>query len=232
MTDGTCYICGETYTGRGMSRHLGACLEENADAPGRRTMHLAVSDARRSEYWLHLGAAADATLDALDSLLRELWLECCGHMSAFDIGRFRYEKPYVEDGGALYDRRDMDVAVGSLLEPDAEVTYEYDFGTASELTVRVVDVGPYDVGTTPTGYDSVGVYARNHPPEIPCEGCADASADGVCVEHLHYPEEPAWFCPDCSDDHDCEDRLFLPVVNSPRTGLCGFTGARLTDWEP
>ena len=33
---------------------------------------------------------ADATLADLDRFLRDIWLECCGHMSQFTIGKARY----------------------------------------------------------------------------------------------------------------------------------------------
>jgi len=215
-----------------MTRHLRSCIDDLAAATDGRTVYLKMTGAHRPEYWLHVGVDAGATLADLDDFLREIWLECCGHLSAFEVGGVRYERPLPEDQPAYYESRSMDIAAGKVLAVDEEVTYEYDFGTTSELSIRVVDAGAYEAGPRPPGIESVGVYARNDPPDVPCGGCEDAPADSVCVEHLHYPEEPAWFCPDCSDDHDCEDRLFLPVVNSPRTGLCGFTGARLTDWEP
>ena len=34
------------------------------------------------EYWLHVEGRETASLQQLDSLLRRVWLECCGHMSA------------------------------------------------------------------------------------------------------------------------------------------------------
>jgi hypothetical protein len=40
-----------------------------------------------SGYWLHLHADERATFKTLDTFLRKLWLECCGHMSEFFIGR-------------------------------------------------------------------------------------------------------------------------------------------------
>ncbi|MFB6296799.1 MAG: hypothetical protein ABEH66_08205 [Halobacteriales archaeon] len=231
MTDGTCYLCGESYTGRGMTRHLRSCKDDHAAAADGRTVHLKVSGAHRPEYWLHLGVDAGATLADVDDVLRAVWLECCGHLSAFEIDGVRYEKPLPDDGPAYYERRGMDVAVGEVLAADQEVTYEYDFGTTSALSVQVVDAGPYDTGPRPPGVESIGAYARNDPPEIPCDGC-DAPAAEVCTHHRQYPDEDAWFCADCVADHGCEDYAYLPVVNSPRTGLCGFTGARLTDWTP
>ena len=59
LTDGTCYLCGETCTGREMTRHLQACTDDHATATDGRTFHLGVSDVHRPDYWLHLGVAPE-----------------------------------------------------------------------------------------------------------------------------------------------------------------------------
>ena len=40
-------------------------------------------------YWLHLQAPAVVTFAALDQGLRNIWLKCCGHLSAFRFPRNR-----------------------------------------------------------------------------------------------------------------------------------------------
>jgi hypothetical protein len=47
--------------------------------------------ARAPSYWLDLEIRAEARLHVLDSFLRDAWLECCEHLSAFAIGGVRYE---------------------------------------------------------------------------------------------------------------------------------------------
>jgi hypothetical protein len=42
-----------------------------------------VEGAYQKEYWLFLDIALNATLEDLDAFLRQIWLECCGHMSGF-----------------------------------------------------------------------------------------------------------------------------------------------------
>ena len=42
-------------------------------------------------HWLHLEAPASVQLQLLDDFLRDLWLECCGHLSCFTIDGVRYE---------------------------------------------------------------------------------------------------------------------------------------------
>lgn len=62
---------------------------------------------------------------SLDSFLRDLWLECCGHMSAFSIGQMRYSAQPMGHG----NQRGMDVRLAAILTEEAEFSYEYDFGT-------------------------------------------------------------------------------------------------------
>ncbi|BCL80655.1 hypothetical protein ccbrp13_31200 [Ktedonobacteria bacterium brp13] len=41
-------------------------------------------------YWMHLEVSTGATLADLDHFLRKSWLECYGHLSAFEIGNQSY----------------------------------------------------------------------------------------------------------------------------------------------
>ncbi len=36
--------------------------------------------------------------------------------------------------------------------------------------------------------------------------------------------DAGWLCDSCAEDHKCGEDMLLPVVNSPRTGVCGYTG--------
>ena len=50
-------------------------------------------------YWLHIEIPAKATLEDLDHFLRAVWLECCGHLSSFDIA----DETFISD--AMYVAR-------------------------------------------------------------------------------------------------------------------------------
>jgi hypothetical protein len=135
---------------------------------------------------------AETLLLDLDLFLREFWLECCGHMSAFTIGKTRYEKPYDDQEPAISlgeERRSMDLSLGSIdsVTSGEEVTYEYDFGSTTELEIQILDGGDWpldqiDIQQTDaseTGIDGIVLLARNNPPEIEC-GCCGTSATKVC----------------------------------------------------
>jgi hypothetical protein len=204
-------------------------------------VHVRIAAARRPDYWLHLAINRMITLDTMDAYLRDLWLECCGHMSGFTVDGVQYTKPYSEDESRSMfgvEQRSMDVPLATVLDADAadqnqEFTYEYDFGTTTELTIRIVDTGSWDVAAADLvvrsddvpDIDGVHLLARNEPPRIECGECG-ASATKVCQSCLFEIGPDAWLCEDCAESHTavCEHPAFLPRVNSPRTGVCGYTG--------
>jgi len=94
--------------------------------------------------------------------------------------------------------------------------YEYDFGSTTHLKIKVVDERTGQV----TG-NGIQLMARNNPPEIPCDVCGKPAVE-LCVMCL-YEGEGA-LCKAHSENHKCDDDYFLPVVNSPRVGVCGYTG--------
>ncbi len=89
-TRGKCIFCQNDYTRTGMTRHLETCKTRKAaiaaaSAPGIRLFHLTVQGTYNAAYWMNLEIPASATLQDLDSFLRGIWVECCGHLSSFEI---------------------------------------------------------------------------------------------------------------------------------------------------
>lgn len=217
--DGMCSLCEDRYTKRGMSNHLRACRGDHVEGE-EETVHLQAEGARRPDFWVHFEVAADATLQSLDQFLRNLWLECCGHLSAFTIEDVRYA---AQPTSGL-DERDMESEVGAVLEEGMEFSHEYDFGSTTQLALRVVERDDHHSGfgvTADYGNMPVRLLARNDMPSIPCGACGD-EATGICSAHTY--EEDGWLCDDCQADHECGQELFVPVVNSPRVGVCAYTG--------
>jgi hypothetical protein len=223
-SSGKCTFCGGTAGKAAMTRHLTTCRPGPPDpekAPGRRRRpaqlyHLVVSGRYVPMCWLHLEAPADATLGDLDAFLRRTWLECCGHLSAFRLGGRSFSSAA---GWGWGEDEAMDVRLGELLAPGVTLAYEYDFGTATDLVVKIV--GQRE---GPASGRAITLLAGNHPPAIPCEGCARAAAR-VCSQCVF--EGGGWLCAACARKHACGRDMLLPVVNSPRVGMCGYTGPGL-----
>src|SRR5438874_6297777 len=103
-TKGKCKFCQQEFAKAGMTKHLTTCparLKEAETAkkgPAGRLLHLVVEGRDAPMYWMHLEISADTTLIALDDFLRAKWLECCGHLSAFQIGGVNYDVSSDPDG--------------------------------------------------------------------------------------------------------------------------------------
>lgn len=207
-TRGGCTRCGQELANAGMGKHLVSCLGSGP------ALHVAV-DVGPGTWWMHLALAPTATLRDLDGLLRATWLECCGHMSAFEVGATRFESS--TDGWAEFGYgpkpRSLGAKAASALRPGGTFTYEYDFGSTTALRGRVL-------GTIATGPTKASVLARNAAIVWPCDTCGEP-ATSVC------PHCSAMVCGSCDAPCSCLDSFedeSLPVVNSPRMGVCGYVG--------
>ena len=222
---GTCALCGEDFGKAAMTRHLVKCRAEHTPGKGkfRKTFHLKVEGRYLPEYWLHIEIPAEATLRTLDAFLRGIWLECCGHLSAFTIENAQYE---LDTGGVdamwpmIFGRgappQSMNTRLEAVLRPGLKFFHEYDFGTTTHLALRVMAEQEGVISR-----NAVRILARNHPLPIPCEKCG-APATEVCAQCIYNGR--GWVCARHARTHKCGEDMLLPVVNSPRVGMCGYTG--------
>ncbi len=224
---GDCIYCGRDMTRGGLARHLQTCAKrQEAQVEANKTRrreqalyHLQVQDAWGGSFWLHLEMRGEATLQELDNYLRAIWLECCGHLSQFKIGNVRYTQ-LLDDGMAWGEERAMDVKVHTLFTPGLEIPYEYDFGTTTELVIKVVD---QRVGRPTTDHPIV-LMARNKFEPPTCMEC-DQPATNICNQCVYDHEgESFGLCDEHTEEHEHGEENIMPVVNSPRMGQCGYTG--------
>jgi hypothetical protein len=224
---GTCTFCHEEFSKSSMSRHLESCKQRaalQAEAGSRqkakktRAFHLVVEGYRLPMYWMHLEVAVDTTLATLDRFLRDTWLECCGHLSVFRIGGFNY---YVDaEMDAYWDwdmrRKNMQVKLEEVLSPGQTCSYEYDFGSTTELTLKVISEREVLAKK-----NAIEILARNNLPLVPCDVCGKP-ATTTCTLCIY--EDRGYLCEACAKNHECGEEMLLPMVNSPRAGVCGYTG--------
>jgi hypothetical protein len=85
-SQGNCYLCGKTLGKTAMKNHI---LKEHST--GDEACWLVKAEGAYDKgYWLYFSVPKDAVLSCVDKFLRQIWLECCGHLSAFRTGRKRY----------------------------------------------------------------------------------------------------------------------------------------------
>jgi hypothetical protein len=226
ISKGTCSFCHRELSKASMTRHLASCEQRAAMQSEReghqkvekiKAFHLVVEGYRLPMYWMHLEVAAGTTLATLDRFLRDIWLECCGHLSVFRIGGLNY---YVEVDQDAYwwDRRrkNMQVKLEEVLSPGQTCSYEYDFGSTTELRVKGIAEHEVDMKGKP-----IQVLARNSLASIPCDMCGER-ATSFCTQCIY--EDKGYLCNTCAKNHVRDEGMLLPLVNSPRAGVCGYTG--------
>ena len=221
---GTCTFCQREFSKSAMTRHLASCEQRAAihteagshqKAQKTRAFHLVVEGYRLPMYWMHLEVPAETTLATLDRFLRATWLECCGHLSAFTIGGVRYSVDaaiYEWDTGS----KNMQARLDQVLHPGQMCSYEYDFGSPTELTLKVISEREVLAKKK-----AIEILARNNLPLVPCDVCGNP-ATNICTQCIY--EDMGCLCDVCAKDHECGEEMLLPMVNSPRAGVCGYTG--------
>ncbi|HET91648.1 MAG TPA: hypothetical protein ENN99_13050 [Chloroflexi bacterium] len=217
QTRGTCVFCGKEMTRGGLARHLPSCQArrdavEQANQKGGKEQttiyHLQVRDAWDGDYWLHVEMNGTAALEDLDRYLRAIWLECCGHLSQFSFG------------GWSGNEIPMGRRIEQVLRVGDELTHIYDFGTSSETLIRAVGVRS---GKPLTGHP-IKLMARNNAPEFTCVECGQR-ATWWCPECVYGLGESGLLCDEHAKEHPHDDYGgIMPVVNSPRMGMCGYVG--------
>jgi hypothetical protein len=222
-TKGRCSYCGSTYSKRGITRHLMTCddYKKSQDKPlgsqrGKLKIlpiyHLKIEGTYAPMYWMHLEMPGNMLLHHLDQFLRDEWVECCGHLSAFRIGSVSYSVYPSWPGD-----RSMKVELQDVLKDGLSFEYEYDFGSTTYINLQVMNVrkGPVK------GHD-IRVMVRNDPPVWSCMECGEPATE-ICT-NCAYEEGGGWLCNKHAAEHECGEDMLLPVVNSPRVGECGYTG--------
>jgi len=216
QSKGICNICKSSFSKGGMTKHLKSCILKNIgseDKPGRKRkfFHIVVMGYHEPDYWMHIAVPFNKKLENLDSFLRAVWLECCGHLSAFEINGMEYIFSPMEE----YGQKGLNPKLDDVLRPGGIFHHEYDFGTTTVLGLKTVS----EFKSNMKG-DLITILARNDAPEIVCDECGK-TATLVCTQ---CDFEGAWLCEECSEDHECGEDMMLPVVNSPRVGVCGYCG--------
>jgi hypothetical protein len=208
---GTCQLCNKEVAYRTMTRHLQQCIKTSFPEKSRDTVKPSKQEIflikllSEKFYWLYVEINGKSALEDLDDLLRGVWLECCGHLSQFKIN------------GDYYDSHDnMDEAIQNVFPLKSKFDYYYDFGSTTHIQGEVISSRP---GALKKGM--LHILARNNMPDnMVCKTC-QVPAEMICTVCYDL------CCEKCVKKHEkkCEgEEYMLPVVNSPRMGVCGYEG--------
>ncbi len=201
-TPGVCALCQGRVFKPKVQAHLATCIPAHGNVDVSRGSTLLRFEAEgEPRYWIIIAASPKATLRHVDAMLRDVWVECCGHMSAFFIGRREIA---------------MRALASEAFAAGAKVRYEYDFGSTTTL------VGQYLGSASGVGgRGPVQLLMRNEPLRWSCAECSEP-ATVVCPYCL---DADGLFCAQHAEAHEhAAEEAYSPVVNSPRMGVCGYAG--------
>lgn len=231
QTKGFCKYCGKEYTRSGMLRHLEACKERKsklAMETGKRKckyFQIVISGKYAKTYWLIVETSENTTLKELDRFIRDIWVECCGHLSAFTIQGTQYESCPVTDGFWGKPSKNMNFRLKDVVDVGDSISYEYDFGSTTELMLSI-----HSRREGEKKNNEIIILSRNNPPKILCSNCEQNEAKWVDPEG-YYEDLPFW-CDKCLDEKNRDEeeegyelQFLLPICNSPRMGICGYEGS-------
>lgn len=210
VTKGVCNRCSEIVSTRSAKSHITKCLDQVVGNSPDAFLVKVQWPHKNPIYWLYLSVPFKSKLEDLDLFLREAWLECCSHLSQFTINHKRYSSDFEPNPFSPYEEFPMSIRSEKVLVPGLKFTHEYDFGSTTELLLEVVEL------IKAVASKEIRVIIQNQEPEFQCVTCDEkaemiSSTEGDC------------FCKSCVEE-DNDELYLLPLVNSPRTGVCGYVG--------
>jgi len=132
-----CKVCGNEYTVRGITRHIKSCkaIQKDYSKGIYKYYTLKINDFYRSSFFLYVSAVSHLTLGQLDQFLRDIWVECCDHLSCFDYNG----KTYNIDDRSTFGIDGENIQLKQLVKLGESLSYEYDYGSTTKLEIEVID---------------------------------------------------------------------------------------------
>jgi hypothetical protein len=201
-SEGYCIYCNKLFSKQEIGKHLAAHLSgmEKAghESSAVNYCHIEVDS---EELFLHLLVKGDAKMKVIDKFLKDIWLSAFGHKN-FKVS--------------------MSHLVEDVFEPRIKIFHDYDFGSTTRVFLK--GLKHYHLNDK----EKIILLSRNEPLKIHCSLCKKKPAAYLCTE-CFSDGDYSYFCEKCSVLHEEECKAFtnysqMPVVNSPRMGICGYEG--------
>lgn len=200
--EGQCKCCKQDFTKRQIADHLDSCSKREKETHAK-NLRLRVNDPYVKNYWLIVEVSSEAKLKDFDSLIRDVWVECCDHLSLF---------------GDYNNKIGKGQFIMHVLQPGDTINYIYDFGSPTELRIDALSYSKYQI----SGKKKIELVARNYLPNSLCVQCGKL-ATRVCTDCSE--DEMTLVCEKCAGqyhDEESGEHYILSIANSPRSGVCGY----------
>lgn len=247
---GQCPYCEKSYAKRGISRHLISHLTEKAEG-NKKGKSFLIEVKPHPKYWrdnpyfLSLWVDGRIVMGDLDDFLQAIWLDCCGHMSEFsDPSKYGPSFDWQNDMTNMISfmekvlegrmsQRDMkqgpdlgeigdDQKAAKILKKGLKLDYVYDMGDSTYLQISVIE--EFDCQAD----ERIVLLSRNEIPLFNCEKCNTNPGVAILMGEVEFGILcKACFEQELEKDPELDDEGYLPMVNSPRMGVCGYVGGMI-----
>ncbi|EFA77942.1 hypothetical protein PPL_08587 [Heterostelium album PN500] len=166
-----------------------------------------------TEYWMNVLIPCDTPVYEVEEFLKDIWLECCGHMTTWEglkngVGEFK------DIYGGNEEPDEKDVAISECVDLGGTVSMDYDMGTTT--TVNLMFYEKINVKMDDPG---IRVLIRNTINKPNCKECKKPN------HPVHYTCDDCDYskmCEECGDGEH-EEHSKTTISNSPRSGSCGYS---------
>lgn len=250
-SQGQCHVCGGEIRADDAAAHVQACfmgqvrsryrVRDMDESYARSQPIMLWVRSQELRHWMMLVVQPTTSLRQLDQFLRNQWLECCGHMSHFEIGDVQYsacvpgpgDPPMFDAALAEPNEQHMVHTVEETIASSQRFHHEFDYGDTTCLNLEHVGVIPVPYQYLPEfintseaseGYsdDFITIIARNLHPER-CFVCDEVASWRYYENpYVFLPPEhggpivaPPYFCDQCAP----EGIAMVILQNSPRAGV-------------
>ena len=209
-SSGKCLFCNQMFDqneiGKHIDKHLTQMEKEDKDKITKSYHHIIVEAA---EMFLHILVKSGAKMADIDNFLKDIWLDCCGHLSGFGHKNFKIK---------------MSDTVTDIFVPKVKIYHDYDYGSTTRVELKAGKAYSLHLKET------LILLSRNEPLKLMCVTCKKLPAVYLCSTCIY--DGYAFFCEKCAGKHgetcaDFTDYASMPIVNSPRMGVCGYTGGSI-----
>lgn len=199
--EGECKFCGGVFTKREIVSHLDKCEKRKDNRSTKKYLRLIITDKYIKNFWLIAEVDKEAKFKDLDKFIRNIWVECCEHLSLFG------------DYGSTIG---MNRVIMDTLHTGESIPYIYDFGSSTELVIKAHSFSNFKLEIN----KKIELAGRNYLPKSDCMKCGK-QAKKLCT--YCTAGKKAFFCENCAKSHHkSEDCNIMNLANSPRAGVCGY----------
>lgn len=132
-----CNLCNEAFAIPKMQSHLLQCVLDNI--PQGTSYLFKVVDKFQRKFWLYLLVGEGTSFGELDQFLRDQWLECCGHLSEFRLGRISIEGSSGRGNYDDYELYDEDqISIDGLNQLIAQYVPDYQPEESFQACLKVI----------------------------------------------------------------------------------------------